>query len=78
MINPKKNMIGPVAGIAIGALNLDLEDELKPEYKGHPISFWTKLQHLHDDRSNWNFDGGGLTDIGKSQVAGIKATFDLQ
>jgi hypothetical protein len=27
---------------------LNLEEILKPEYRGHSIEFWTRLQNLHD------------------------------
>lgn len=32
---------------------LDLEAELKPEYRGHELDFWRDLQRLHDSKGNW-------------------------
>lgn len=36
---------------AIGMLEIKLEDQLKEQYRGHSITFWTKLQELHDYHS---------------------------
>lgn len=43
----------------------DFDDYLKPEYRGHDISFWRDLQYFHDSPSNWNEEG--LTEKGKEQ-----------
>jgi hypothetical protein len=32
---------------------IDLENRLKPEYRGHKLSFWLDLQEFHDTSSNW-------------------------
>lgn len=42
----------------------NLDDELKPEYRGHPINFWQDLQRLHDYTFNWNNEG--LSNDGES------------
>jgi hypothetical protein len=31
-----------------------LDTLLKPEYRGHPVEFWKRLQMLHDDACLWN------------------------
>lgn len=43
------------------------EDELKPEYRGHPIAFWERLQELHDDSTMWG-ETIGLSDKGQGFV----------
>lgn len=40
---------------------------LKPEYRGHELSFWYRLQSLHDDHDNWNY--GSLTEKGATELA---------
>ncbi len=53
----------------------DLELCLKPEYRGHTLSFWRTLQSLHDNEDYW--DENGLSEDGKEKVARIKEEFDL-
>lgn len=40
----------------------EMDDVLKPEVRGFPLSFWTGLQHLHDSDYYWN--DHGLSDAG--------------
>jgi hypothetical protein len=47
-----------------------LEEELKPEYCGHSLEFWSELQTLHDNRLNWN--DTGLSNHGLEKVKNIK------
>lgn len=44
----------------------NLEDILKPEYRGHNSHFWFELQKLHDTSRHWDDDG--LTLDGKDYV----------
>jgi len=38
-----------MAGCQASVLNIEnLEEILKPEYRGHSIKFWIRLQNLHD------------------------------
>ena len=46
-----------------------LEYLLKEEYKGHPLEFWSELQHLHDECRYWDEDG--LNERGKIQASKI-------
>lgn len=34
----------------------DLDPYLLPQYHGHSIHFWSKLQLLHDEHHHWNPD----------------------
>jgi hypothetical protein len=76
MVAPTRNMIGGVATLHSGIKFTNLEEELKPEYRGHSIEFWQSLQGLHDDSGNWG--PKGLTLTGKLVADGIKIYYDLQ
>ena len=52
-----------------------LDDILKPQYQGLPMSFWSNIQTLHDARKNW--DKNGLSKRGKAVVEMIEEEFDL-
>lgn len=51
----KYNIENKCTGLTINDFRLSrrLEDELRPEYRGHSITFWTDLQILHDMNSSW-------------------------
>ena len=34
-----------------------LDEMLKPKYRGHKENFWEDLQRLHDNGSNWTYQG---------------------
>lgn len=44
----------------------DLNEALKPQYRGQSIYFWIDLQHLHDSEQLW--DANGLN-VGGQEVA---------
>lgn len=50
-----------------------IENVLKPEYRGQDPYFWRSLQALHDESNNW--DETGLTKGGQKEVEKLKATF---
>jgi len=43
--------------------SMRLDENLKPEYRGHEIGFWKNLQMFHDNSFNW--EEGGLTEDGR-------------
>ncbi len=43
--------------IEVLSLRYGLNELLKKEYQGHPVSFWSKLQRLHDEDGFWSEDG---------------------
>ena len=47
-----------------------LDSLLKPEYRGHPLVFWTDLQRLHDTTAHWDVCDGEtrLSEEGKKWV----------
>jgi len=45
---------------------IELDCELKKEYRGHSIDFWRDVQFLHDQAIFW--DLSGLTEKGKDHV----------
>jgi len=53
--------------------DIDLEDVLLDEYKGHDKNFWRNLQTLHDPNSNWT--PNGLSDDGMTDLAIPKKTY---
>jgi hypothetical protein len=76
MSKPSRDMIGSATMLTIGVSCSDLEKELKPEYRGHPISFWRDIQTLHDKDANWSV-ASGLTTYGEFRVAQIKQMHNL-
>jgi len=46
-----------------------VDDLLKPEYRGYPVSFWVELQGLHDTQAMWTDEG--LSARGEQQVKNI-------
>lgn len=73
LINPKKiqtldfNMGDNVtADINKVSEFINIEDELKPEYRGHSLKFWSELQHFHDYSFYWEKKeiGNGLESSG--------------
>ena len=51
----------------------DFESLLLPQYQGHDIEFWRRLQRLHDATYNW--DENGLTTDGQKIVDNLIKTF---
>ncbi len=47
---------------------------LKPEYRGHSLSFWRDIQDLHDYSKFWRHDRK-LSEIGKSRVKELKSNY---
>lgn len=43
-----------------------LEENLKEQYLGHSVRFWSKLQILHD--MSWHWVGNVLTEAGKTYI----------
>ena len=51
----------------------NLENKLKPEYRGHSVSFWAKLQRMHDNEEYWN--NKGLAKKGTRQLNKLKLRY---
>lgn len=49
------------------------EDILLEEYRGQSLGFYDAIQRLHDSERYW--DSKGITDLGKEQVALLKANY---
>ena|SRR5688500_8026129 len=45
-------------------------DDLKEEYRGHDIGFYSDLQAFHDTRDYWTEEG--LNEFGKNKVESLK------
>jgi hypothetical protein len=53
----------------------DLDEMLQPQYRGHHIQFWGKLQTFHDDHYHWDNDGE-ITPDGKTYIHQMKECYD--
>lgn len=75
LIDPKKfkNDMSDVLGSSI-----ELEKDLKPQYKGHDGLFWANLQDLHDTNAYWDANDKGGQDISEQGKYCIKEQFDIQ
>jgi len=51
----------------------DLNSHLKPEYRGHSISFWDDLQELHDSPNYWV--EGQLSELGLQIIIELKEKY---
>jgi len=51
----------------------DLENMLKPQYRGHGCEFWQDLQSWHDMRIYWNTDG--LHELGQEYFDKLKEKY---
>lgn len=54
-------------------LSNNLDFYMKPEYKGHSLTFWDDLQTLHDSPRCWT--NTGLSDGGQEQLALLKKLY---
>jgi hypothetical protein len=52
----------------------NLEELLKPEYRGHELAFWMDLQKFHDDASN--FTDCGLSIRGELFIQTLKEKYE--
>lgn len=71
LLKPSARSNGPVLLVFDGRAGLD--ENLKPEYQGHPLSFWADLQNWHDNERN--FTKTGLSDRGKKILRELKETY---
>ncbi len=55
--------------------NNSLDEMLQEQYRGHELSFWTKLQLFHDAPENWD---SGITTEGEFDVNTIIKLFKLK
>lgn len=69
--NPDKRLCSTVRGIwtCIEALDRDLQ----PQYRGHSLLFWERLQHLHDCERFW--DCNGITQCGTRESLSMMSKF---
>jgi hypothetical protein len=75
MINPgdPRLILNKETGATCGAWSIaavldlkELDEALKPQYRGHHLEFWEYVQNLHDSPPYWN--RYGLTDAGKTAL----------
>ena len=51
-----------------------LEEQLKPEYRGHEANFWIDLQEFHDTSTHWR--GKEMSIDGKNFLSLLKRRWD--
>lgn len=51
----------------------NVDDALKPDYRGHDIGFWYEVQMLHDRHEYWDDDG--ITEKGRGYVKTLKERY---
>lgn len=63
--NPKQSWKG-------NAMNAfpNIDEVLKPEYRGHGFAFWVDIQQLHDNGDLWTEEG--LNKAGRKEVSTMK------
>lgn len=76
MISPSTQMAGSIRTLSRDDAPVILEEELKPEYRGHVPSFWSNLQDLHDRRFHWT--DTGLSKKGEECVARLLKAYSNQ
>lgn len=69
--DPDQHTDANVDGVWGGMESLD--PDLKPEYRGHCMKFWSRLQHLHDCAAFWN--SKGITVEGKRESLSMMSKF---
>lgn len=58
-----KNVTTKITPLVLNVIKYERKDEwFKPEYRGHMLTFWAKLQELHDNDEYWH--DGDLTKEG--------------
>lgn len=59
-------------GSSISELKCELDEFLKPEYRGHSNEFWEDIQRFHDNYDCWSkkllFKGNKLNKEGKNRL----------
>lgn len=50
-----------------------LDRDLQPQYRGHSLTFWEKLQHLHD--YDWFWDSDGISEAGRCESLSMQSKF---
>ena len=59
-------------GVSVGSLAADLDTYLDSKVIGLEEKFWSDLQDVHDDSSNWGEYDEGLTATGKARCNKMK------
>ena len=59
------------------AVQVDIEQILKPEYKGHDVDFWLELQRFHDGLRHWTANELGGQDVSEVGKVFIFKTFNI-
>lgn len=62
-IGPKPGWIGSANSIRTKDATFDLEEVLKPEYRGHNVDFWLDLQGFHDNQHYFTKEGYSQTGL---------------
>jgi len=66
-------MENAIAKLCCNGEDLNVEDELKPQYRGHDLDFWRGVQRLHDACGNW--DKHGLSQHGERALSNMRELY---
>lgn len=69
--DPDQHANANVGGVWKDMVSLDRD--LLPQYRGHSMKFWSRLQHLHDCPKFWN--SRGITEEGRSEALDMMSLF---
>ena len=69
--DPDSHTDSSVSGVWYDMTSLD--KSLRPQYRGHTMRFWERIQHLHDTPNYW--DMKGLTNMGHVAFAEMMLKF---
>lgn len=75
VINPedfqnRSNRAGLYGIVSLRTNGLFSDKDLKEEYRGHDVEFWSAIQNLHDFERYWTEEG--LSELGKEIVENLK------
>jgi hypothetical protein len=62
-----------IKGVARGMCKSTIDALFEPEYSGHLLDFWDKLQLLHDNHNHWSKNG-----ITKEGIDFVNDNFNIQ
>jgi len=70
--------------VGTGSDKISIENELKPQYRGHTVGFWARIQFFHDQTRYWTdfktepktpFPQLGMTNLSEEGVSAAKEIY---
>ena len=76
MRKPSEDMENAIAQLRCNGMYLNVENELKPQYRGHGLDFWGYVQRLHDVCRNWGEHG--LSQVGERALSDLRELYSKE